>query len=74
MSEDGKEKYAAFDDKVPAGSPSLTTVAKDENECMSICHGSSSCNSAAYNLKNKDCALYTKKWSPTSAASTMETK
>jgi hypothetical protein len=74
MSEDGNQKYAAFDDKVPAGSPTLTTQAKDANECLAICQVSSTCNSAAYNSNNKDCALYTTAWSAKSQSAKMEAK
>jgi hypothetical protein len=75
MSEDGQQKYGQYENQVPIGSPLTTTTAKDQSACADICQASSVCNSAAFDSKDKSCALYDQKYSPTAAGSTyMESK
>ena len=63
MTDDGESKFALFENSVPVGSPLTTTTAKNENECLMLCHTSNACMSASFNDQSSECALYSESWS-----------
>jgi hypothetical protein len=52
----------------------LTTVTKNEVECLEVCHYSASCYSATFNFDSGDCALFSNQWSEDGLSSKMESK